>query len=61
MDSMSKVMKSFIYRGCLNQVTSTGRIYRIWCTFIARRYASAVYAIVVCPSVRCGCSELATE
>ena len=24
-DSMSKVMKSFICRGCLNPVTSTGR------------------------------------
>jgi len=34
---------------------------RIWCIFIARRYASAVYAVVVRPSVRCGCSIQAAE
>jgi len=35
-----------------------GRI-RIWCIFIARRYASTIYAVVVCPSAWCGCSVMA--
>jgi len=31
------------------------------CCYITRRYASTVHAIVVCPSVWCGCSILAAE
>jgi len=34
---------------CVSQI-------RIWCIFIAQRYASTVCAIVVCLSVQCGCS-----
>ena len=29
---------------------------KIWCIFIMEHYASMVYAVVVCPSVWCGCS-----
>jgi len=32
---------------------------QIWCIFIVRCHSSLVYAIVVCPSVWCGCSVVA--